>query len=174
MADSVNEETLDIQDIRQKALDQLNALGLNWTITEHEAVHTIEEMDRLGLPTGGAVCKNLFLRDYKGKKHYLLVLQKDKRADLKALAVLLGSTPLSFASPERLETYLGVKKGAVTPLGVVNDSSHAVQVYMDADLTEERLLGVHPNVNTATVWLRPADLETYVKACGNSFALIHI
>lgn len=85
-----------------------------------------------------------------------------------------AARPLSFASPERLETYLGVKKGAVTPLGVVNDSSHTVQVYMDADLTEERLLGVHPNVNTATVWLRPADLETYVKACGNSFTLIHI
>ena len=94
MADSVNEGTFDSQDIRQKALDQLNALGLNWTITEHEAVYTIAEMDRLGLPAGGAVCKNLFLRDYKGKKHYLLVLQKDKRADLKTLAVLLGSTPL--------------------------------------------------------------------------------
>lgn len=60
MADSVNEGTFDSQDIRQKALDQLNALGLNWTITEHEAVYTIAEMDRLGLPAGGAVCKNFF------------------------------------------------------------------------------------------------------------------
>ena len=78
---------------KRRALDKLTDLGLAWTLTEHEAVYTIEEMERLHLPEGGAVCKNLFLRDYKGKNHYLVVLRKDKRADLKALAALLGSTP---------------------------------------------------------------------------------
>ena len=152
---------------KRRALDKLTDLGLAWTLTEHEAVYTIEEMERLHLPEGGAVCKNLFLRDYKGKNHYLVVLRKDKRADLQALAALLGSTPLSFASPERLRTRLGVEKGAVTPLGVVNDDGHTVRVILDRDLQKEELLGVHPNVNTATVWLRPAELEAYIRDCGN-------
>ena len=62
---------------------------------------------------------------------------------------------------------LGVEKGAVTPLGVVNDDGHTVRVILDRDLQEEELLGVHPNVNTATVWLRPAELEAYIRDCGN-------
>ena len=168
------ETILDKEAIKKRALDKLDALGLAWTITEHEAVYTIEEMEQLQLPEGGSVCKNLFLRDYKGKNHYLVVLRKDKRADRKALAGLLGSTPLSFASPERLRTYLGVEKGAVTPLGVVNDESHAVRVVLDRDLLAEKLLGVHPNVNTATVWLRPEDMEGYVQACGNAVCWMEI
>lgn len=81
---------------KRRALDKLTDLGLAWTLTEHEAVYTIEEMERLHLPEGGAVCKNLFLRDYKGKNHYLVVLRKDKRADLKALGGPAGQHALEL------------------------------------------------------------------------------
>lgn len=156
-----------MEDTREAALQHLRELGLAYEMEEHPAVATIEEMEGLGLTGKGDVCKNLFLRDYKGRKHYLVVLDKDKRADFKTLAAQLSSTPLSFASPQRLAAYLGLEKGAVTPLGVVNDASHAVTVVIDSDLRGRRRLGVHPNVNTATVWLTPEALEQYVRSCGN-------
>ncbi len=163
-----------MENTREAALTRLRELGLSFEVEEHPAVYTIEEMEGLGLTGKGDVCKNLFLRDYKGKKHYLVVLAKDKRADLKTLAARLSSTPLSFASPERLAACLGLEKGAVTPLGVVNDAAHAVTVVVDSDLRCRRRLGVHPNVNTATVWLAPEALEAYVRSCGNPLVYLPI
>lgn len=129
-------------------------------------MYTIEEMERLHLPEGGAVCKNLFLRDYKGKNHYLVVLRKDKRADLKALAALLGSTPLTSASPERLRTRLGWRRGPYA-LGVVHDDGHTVRVILDRDLQEEMSAGGPSQRQHRHRRLRPAELEAYIRDCGN-------
>ena len=120
---------------------------------EHKAVYTIEEMEELGLEKMEETAKNLFLRDQKGKNHFLVVR-------------------LSFASEERLEKYLGLKKGAVTPLGILNDTACAVKVFLDRDFLEKEEIGVHPNDNTASVYLKTADLMQIIKEHGNSLEVL--
>lgn len=157
---------------REKALERLAQMGIEYQIVEHPAVYTIEEMQSLGLPEHGHICKNLFLRDSKGKRHFLVTMEGDRRADLVQLAGLLDSTKLSFASAERLEKYLGLHKGEVTPLGIINDESHAVEVVLDKALWSHESVGVHPNDNTATVWISPADLERLVRENGNELRIV--
>ena len=145
----------------------LEALGIPFRRAEHPAVHTMEELLALELPEGGAVAKNLFLRDDKKRAYFLLTLRPDRRADLKALRGLLGCRPLSFASPGDLSALLGLEPGAVTPFGALNDRQRRVQVLLDAALWEgDGVVGVHPNDNTATVWLRAEDLRRALEARG--------
>lgn len=151
---------------KREIYDYLESLGIPFEVTEHPAVYTIEEMERISLPHMEDVCKNLFLRDARGKRHFLVVMEGSKNADLEALGALLG-TKLSFASEERLDRYLGLRKGAVTPLGVLNDPEGAVTLVFDNDLKKRRRVGVHPNDNTATIWLSFTDLESIVRSNGN-------
>ena len=152
---------------REKVFARLEELGVSYEVTEHPAVFTIGEMDARGLTAKGEVCKNLFLRDAKGRRHFLVVVPGEARADLRALAAQLESSKLSFASAERLEKYLGLKQGEVTPLGVLNDADAAVEVVFDRGLERFPCLGVHPNDNTATVWLSLADILRVVEGNGN-------
>ena len=152
---------------REKVFARLEELGVSYEVTEHPAVFTIGEMDALGLTAKGEVCKNLFLRDAKGRRHFLVVVPGEARADLRALAAQLESSKLSFASAERLEKYLGLKQGEVTPLGVLNDADAAVEVVFDRGLERFPSLGVHPNDNTATVWLSLADILRVGEGNGN-------
>jgi len=157
-----------------EVLAALSKLNIPYEITTHQAVYTIEETRALGLMDIGMVCKNLFLKDAKGKNFYLIVMSQDKKADLKDIAAQLGSAKLSFASEERLQTMLGLKKGAVSPLGIMNDQPHTITVAFDASLRIYGKLGVHPNDNTATIWLSFANLEKFVKYYGNNICYIEI
>ncbi len=114
-----------------------------------------------------AHCKNLFLRNQKGSRHYLVIVKHQKRADLRALADQIGDGKLSFASPERLLTHLGVTPGSVSPFGLINDASRDVRVFLDADLKAAERISFHPNINTVTVVLAFADFERFLAARGN-------
>ena len=149
----------------------LSDLGISYQEIQHEAVYTMREMARIQVDRFGPVCKNLFLRDDKGRQHFLVVLAQGKSADLKALAGKLGSRPLGFASEERLYKYLGLKKGEVTPFGILNDEERAVTVVLDRALAGQRKLGVHPNDNHYTLWLSFEDLCRVVSGHGNSLIL---
>ena len=157
---------------KEGVLEALKELGLTWEIDEHEPVYTIEEMEKLGLHKKGVIVKNLFLRDAKGKRHFLVLLPGDKHADLKSISEKLSCPRLSFASEDRLMRFLGLTKGAVTPLGVMNDAGHAVEVVVDRALTTAAKLGVHPNDNTATVWLSWNDLKRFIEHFGNTMRAI--
>ncbi|MBV7274275.1 prolyl-tRNA synthetase associated domain-containing protein [Clostridiaceae bacterium UIB06] len=159
---------------QEKVFEKLNELNIKYEVVNHPAVFTIEEMDNLGITFQGDVCKNLFLRDEKGKRHFLVVLDKDKKADLKNIQKQLGSTRLSFASAERLDKYLKLQKGEVTPLGVINDINASVEVAFDNDLLGRTKLGVHPNDNTATVWISFEDLIKVVEQNGNKITYVTI
>ena len=150
----------------------LDGMGISYEVEEHAPVFTIDEMRELGIK--GSVCKNLFLRDAKGRQHFLVVLPGDRQADLGALAAALGSSKLSFASEERLMKHLGLTKGSVTPLAVIQDPDHTVQVLLDESLTGMDRLGVHPLVNTATLWISGADLLRFVRSCGNPVKIVSI
>ena len=151
-------------------LDRLRALGIAWERHEHPPVPTVEEAEKHWAGIEAAHCKNLFLRNQKGNRHYLVIIAHTKRADLRAVANQIGDGKLSFASPERLMTYLGVAPGSVSPAGLINDRAHHVRVFLDRDLKTAARISFHPNVNTATLTVSFEDFQRFLHACANPIA----
>ncbi len=152
----------------QKVYNILRELDISYTKHEHPPVYTVEEAEQHWENITGAHCKNLFLRNKKGKNHYLVIAKSEKRVNLKALTSRLGEDRLSFASPERMLLYLGLEPGAVSPFGLINDRENVVVVVIDRDLKEASHVNFHPNVNTATVGIAFTDFEKFLSYCGNS------
>ncbi len=161
-------------DKQEMVYQRLEELKVQYSVSKHSAVYTIEEMEAQGIHREGDVVKNLFLRDAKGKRHFLIVLDKDKKADLEGIRQQIGSTALSFASEERLEKYLRLSKGAVSPFGLLNDNEILVEVFFDKALVGKEKLGVHPNDNTATVWISFDSLKRVLEESGHSIKYIAI
>ncbi len=152
----------------------LEQLGIRYGRHDHEAAFTVEQADRIYGHLPGGHTKNLFLRNKKGDRHYLVTVRSDKRVDLKALRGVLDEATLTFASPERLMAHLGVTPGSVTPLGLIHDRAHAVTVILDRDLLAMERLNFHPNANTATVTLTQADFQRFLRHCGNAVRTVEI
>ena len=150
----------------------LTEKGIAFERMEHEAVYTMEQMNDLKISERGNVCKNLFLRDAKGRQHFLVTAPEERRIDLKRLAGQIGSTKLSFASAERLEKYLKVQQGCVSPFGILNDDSKSVIFVADKALEKAPAVGVHPNDNTATIWLPLDAIKDLISEHGNETMLI--
>ena len=160
----------------EEVLEKLKELQIEYDMVEHIPVYTIEEMENLGPEyfKGAHICKNLFLRDAKGKRHFLVIIGQDKKADIKSIEAQIGCTRLSFASPERLDKYLKLQKGSVTPFGLINDVEKQVEVVIDRDLMNKNKLGFHPNINTATVLISFKDLEKFLKEQKNKVTYIKV
>lgn len=156
---------------QETLLSHLEYLGIESRTVAHPPVYTVEEAKahRDGLPGGHT--KNLFLKDKKGRM-FLVTADEDRTVDLRQLREKLGSKPLSFASAERLMTYLGVEPGSVTPLAAVNDSGGAVTVALDASLLAHDFVNVHPLANTATTAMTPGDLLRFLEECGHAPLLL--
>ncbi len=153
---------------KQEIYAYLKSKGIFFEVTEHKAVFNMEELAEIDIPYPSADAKNLFVRDDKKRNYYLITVKGDKRVDLKKFRTEHQTKPLSFASPEDLAAILSLIPGAVTPLGVLNDTECKVKVYIDKDfLDEPGLIGVHPNDNTATVWVKTADLIHLIEEHGN-------
>jgi Ala-tRNA(Pro) deacylase len=140
---------------------------------DHEAVFTCDEAEKLP-SMSGAPTKNLFLRDDKGKRHFLVVVSHEKNVDLKELSRVIGSRSLGFASPERLRKYLGVEPGSVTVLGLMNDTDHGVEVFIDEEVWVADALQCHPLVNTATLVIPKQGIEAFLAATGHTPAILAI
>lgn len=154
-------------DQERSVYDVLDALGIVYTRHEHPPVFTVAEAEQHWSGIDAAHCKNLFLRNKKGKAHYLVVVERSTPVEIGKLTIQLGEDRLSFASPERLATWLGLTAGAVSPFGIINDRAHAVTVVLDDALRSAARVGFHPNVNTATITLAFADFERFLAAQGN-------
>lgn len=152
--------------VKQAVLDVLDAQGITYELEDHPAVFTIDEMAKLSLAHPECVAKNLFVRDDKKRNYYLITVREDKRVHLERFRTQMGLRRLSFASETDLSAILGLTKGSVTPFGILNDTDCRVHVYLDEDF-RDGLIGVHPNLNTATVWLRTRDLENVLRQHGN-------
>ena len=163
-----------MSDLERAVLDRLTSLGIAYERFEHPPVPTVEEAEKHWAGIEAAHCKNLFMRNQKGNKHYLVILQYQKRADLRAVANQIGDGKLSFGSPDRLMTHLGVTPGSVSPFGLIHDADHAVRVAIDRDLKSSGKISFHPNINTATIVLAFADFERYLENCGNKVQYIDV
>lgn len=152
----------------------LAELDIAYARHEHEAAFTVEEAERFYGDLPGGKSKNLFLRNKKGDRHYLLVAEQHRPVDLKALRTRLGESTLSFASPERLQRYLGLTPGSVSPFGLINDDANAVVVLLDTVLMRADPLNFHPNINTATLTVARADFRRFLAHAGNEVRLIDL
>jgi len=151
----------------EKVYATLRSLGIAFDKHEHPPVFTVQEAREHWKDLRGAHCKNLFLRNKKGNRHYLVILEYTKNADLKKLNDKLGEDRLSFGSPDRLRRLLGLEPGAVSPFGLIHDIGREVTVIIDRDLCQAERIYFHPNVNTATIGLSFSDLEKFLAWRGN-------
>lgn len=147
--------------------------NIPFEITEHRAVYNMEELDSIDLPYPEGDAKNLFVRDDKKKNYYLITVKGDKRVNLKDFRKAHGLRPLSFASPEDLKKYMDLTPGAVTPLGLLNVEGAPITMYLDAEF-KDSIIGIHPNENTATVWLQGDDLVALLRENGCEVEIVEI
>jgi Ala-tRNA(Pro) deacylase len=145
-----------------------------YTRHDHPAVYTVEEADRLVPKLAAAKTKNLFLRDDKGKRHFLVVVPGHKGVDLKGLKDRMGIKRISFGSPERLKKHLGIEPGAVSILALYNDTAHAVELFMDQELWESGSFQCHPLVNTATLEISRENLTRFLEITRHEMTLIEV
>lgn len=131
----------------------LDSKGITYHKQEHGAVHTMKDVDLSGVVREGLVLKNLFLKDGKGRRHFLVCVPETTIIDLHKLGEQLDAKKLGLASPERLEKYLGVTPGCVSPLNILNDETHEVVMVLDNTLPDDTIVGIHPNDSTASVWM---------------------
>lgn len=151
----------------------LSERKIAYEVTEHKAVFNMEELDSVQLPYPEWDAKNLFVRDDKKRNYYLITVKGDKRVDLKEFRRRHGLRALSFASAEDLLAIMELIPGAVTPLGILNDADRQVHLYLDREFSGNRI-GIHPNDNTATVWMQADDLMKLIREHGNEAELTEV
>ncbi|MGD9044102.1 MAG: prolyl-tRNA synthetase associated domain-containing protein [Desulfobacterales bacterium] len=141
---------------------------------DHPAVYTVEDVKRLVPSLPAVKTKNLFLRDHKGKRHFLVIVPAEKRVHIKALHAVIGSSRLSFGSARRLKKYLGVDPGAVTIFGLINDPDHEVELILDESLWAHETFQFHPLVNTRTLVISRANLERFLTITGHEVKTLDV
>jgi Ala-tRNA(Pro) deacylase len=163
-----------MSDARSPVYAKLTALEIEYVLYEHPPVFTADEAATHWKAIPGTAVKNLFLRNKKGNRHYLVILGIEKQADLRHLVKVIGDDRLSFGSPERLMKHLGVTPGSVSPFGLIHDSTHAVQVIVDSDLKAAKRLIFHPNDNTASLTMSGADFGRFLEHVGNTVRWLNL
>jgi Ala-tRNA(Pro) deacylase len=163
-----------LQDAERRVHEELEKLGIPFTRYPHPPVFTVSEAAAHWASIPATHCKNLFLRNKKGTRHYLVIARHDAPVDIATLTRRLGADRLSFGSAERLLRHLGLEPGSVSPFGLLNDEAHQVIVVIDDGLRGANLVGFHPNTNTATITLTFSDFERFVEHCGNPFRFLEL
>ena len=158
---------------KEEVYQYLTERGISFEITNHKAVFNMDELDSVELPYPEWNGKNLFVRDDKKKNYYLITVKGNKLVQLKNFSKAHGLRRLSFASVEDLQTFLGLTPGSVTPMGLLNDKEHQVHFYLDRAFSGH-IIGVHPNDNTATIWLWADDLMKLILCHGNRAEFVDI
>ena len=148
--------------------------AINYERVDHPPVYTVAEAQEKVPPIAGAETKNLFVRNKKATRHFLVVVGYDKSVDLKRLAAALGVKRLGFASPDRLMTYLGIKPGSVSLLAILNDTDAAVEVVVDQAVWEADRLKCHPLVNTSTLSIAQSDIERIFEITHHTVTVIDV
>lgn len=159
---------------RTKVFDHLKGLHIHFDMIEHPPAPTIAEAMKYWKNVEATHCKNLFFRNHKGNKHYLVIFDARQQLDIHDLEKRLKQGKLSFASEKRMAKYLGLMPGSVSPFGLINDSENHVHLFLDANLLKSEKISFHPNDNTASLILSFPDFLTFLKSIGNDFEFIDL
>lgn len=161
-------------DRKQVVFDYLDQRGLDYEYYEHPEAPTIEVAKQYWRNDGSKHCKNLFFRNHKGNRHYLVVFDCEQNLAIHDLEHRLHQGKLSFASEQRMERYLGLKPGSVSPFGLINDKENHVHLFIDEKLRGQASLSFHPNDNTGTVVISMRNFFAYLDGVGNSYEFISL
>jgi Ala-tRNA(Pro) deacylase len=152
----------------------LDELGISFEYHPHPPVPTVEEASRYWAGIEATHCKNLFFRNHKGNRHYLVIFEYSRLLNIRDLEQRLKQGKLSFASAERMIKYLGLHPGSVSPFGLVHDTGNHVHVFLDENLRKSEKISFHPNLNTASLVISYADFEKFLGWLGNTFEYIRM
>ena len=160
---------------KEKIYEFLKSRDIWYEITEHDAVYNMEELAEVSLPYPEYDAKNIFVCDDKKNNYYLISVKNNKRVDLKKFRKDNNTRPLSFVREDALLDIMNLKPGSVGPFGILNDDKNIVQFYLDKEfLSGKEIIGIHPNDNRATVWLKVNDLLDIIKEHGNNINIVEI
>ncbi len=158
-----------------RTYDLLDSLGISYQRTDHEATDTMEECNKIDAVLGVVICKNLFLCNKQATKFYLLMMPGDKFFKTKEVSHQIGSSRLSFASPEDMIKHLGLEPGSVSIMGLMNDLDDSVQLLIDEDVLKDEYLGCHPCVNTSSLKIRTLDIiEKFLPAVKHEYTTVRL
>lgn len=152
----------------------LQELSVSFEYHEHPPVATIEDAKIHWKDFKSGRCKNIFFRNHKGDRHYLVILEHLRQLNIRDLEQRLKQGKLTFASDQRLKKYLGVEPGSVSPFGLINDETHHVHLFIDEKLDEFDRLSFHPNINTASLVVSKADFLRFIAHLGNTWEFIKL
>lgn len=147
----------------------LEELHIPFGYHEHPPVRTIEDAKKYWKDVEATHCKNLFFRNHKGSSHYLVILEHSRDVHIHDLEKRLNQGKLSFASDQRMQKYLGVTPGSVSPFGLINDKEKHVHLFIDENLREAKKISFHPCLNTASLVISYQDFEKFLRWTGNTF-----
>jgi Ala-tRNA(Pro) deacylase len=159
---------------KEKILQVLDELRISYDIYEHEPVPTIEKAMEVWKDIDSTHCKNLFFRNHKGNRHYLVILESNHALGIHDLEKRLKQGKISFASQKRLDKYLGIQAGSVSPFGLINDEENHVHLFLDNNLLTSEKISFHPNINTASVVIAFKDFLKYLEWTGNSYEFLEL
>jgi Ala-tRNA(Pro) deacylase len=152
----------------------LNELNIQFEYYEHPPAPTIEEALKYWENLEATHCKNIFFRNHKGNRHYLVILEHRQALDIHDLEKRLKQGKLTFASPERLMKHLGLTPGSVTPFGLINDKAKHVYVFFDENLKQSEKISFHPCINTASLVVSFSDFERFMKWTGSGYEYLKL
>lgn len=159
---------------REKVFNVLQDLNIDYDLHEHPPTPTIEEAIKYWGEMDATHCKNLFFRNHKGNKHYLVIFEHTQQLAIKDLEQKLKQGKLSFASEKRMSKYLGVKPGSVSLFGLINDTENHVYVFFDKNLLQSDFLSFHPNDNTASLKISQEDFRKFIDWKGNQHEFLEL
>ncbi len=159
---------------RQKVLDFLTRIDISYELYEHPPVPTVDEASKYWKDIPSAHCKNLFFRNHKGNRHYLVIIDHRKTLGIHELEKRLKQGKLSFASEKRMGKYLGVRPGSVSLFGLINDRENHVHLFLDSSLQEAENVSFHPNDNTATLVISREGFLKFLENTGNSSEFLEL
>lgn len=158
----------------EKVLSLLSDLDINIELHRHPPLPTIDEAVKYWKTMDATHCKNIFFRNHKGNRHYLVIIEHKQNLAVHDLEKRLKQGKLSFASPKRLLKYLGVEPGSVSPFGLINDSENHVHLFLDENLKQSEKISFHPNDNRASLILAFDDFIRYLDSTGNSYEFLKL
>jgi Ala-tRNA(Pro) deacylase len=159
---------------QQELYTILKELEISFEYHEHPPLNTIDDAIIHWKDYNSGRCKNIFFRNHKGNRHYLVILEHLRQLDIRDLEKRLRQGKLTFASDVRLKKYLGVEPGSVTPFGLINDTAHHVHLFIDETLKDCERLTFHPNVNTASLVISKSDFIKFLDFTGNSYEFLRL
>ncbi len=159
---------------QQEVYQVLDELSVSFDYYEHPPTPTVEEARKYWTDREATYCKNLFFRNHKGNRHYLVVLEYSQALDIRDLEKRLKQGKISFASEQRLEKYLGLKPGSVSPLGLINDKEHHVHVFFDRKLQQAQKISFHPNDNRVSLVIPATGFWRYMNWTNNTYEFIQL